>query len=442
MGISVLRKNNMNLNRKDVRQKRRYLPLTLLLGMLYIGAQHTEVWGYLWFPAVMSSPAWTEETGERLAVSFLTWNSPVLTYERLYGADTSEWYTGSRLLYARSSESDHAEDHDMEFVVLSNTEQALTVLEAAADPNAVTSVDATMDSAFGISADITEGTNEVPPSVDIQSMNRTMNGDWNLQPVYSRGELNDFNFLMDHCYTVDSTTYVDANEMNANTLLSMDMSLQQDSSDYQILIYHTHSSSETFADSRPGVLEDTPIGLGDTLTSLLEGYGYKVYHDRTVYDQINGKVDRNYAYTASGEAIDQILAEHPSIEVVIDLHRDGLNPHTHLVTDINGKPTAKIMFFNGVSRTVRNGELDYLYNPNRQANLAFSLQMYLTGEAMYHDYLRNIYIKGYQYNLDRRPKATLIEVGGQTNTVEEANNAMEPLAEILHQVLSGERAWE
>ena len=122
---------------------------------------------------------------------------------------------------------------------------------------------------------------------------------------------------------------------------------------------------------------------------------------------------------------------------MIDLHRDGVNENTHLVTDIDGRPTAKIMFFNGVSRTTSNGELAYLENPNRQANLAFSLQMYLTGTASYNDFLRRTYIKGYQYNLDRRPKATLIEVGGQTNTVEEANNAMIPLADILNKVLSG-----
>lgn len=255
---------------------------------------------------------------------------------------------------------------------------------------------------------------------------------------YSREQLSDFQFMIDNCYVVDSTTYVNREEMNVDTLLSMDMTMQQNNEDYQILIYHTHSSSETFADSRPGVLEDTPIGLGDTLTELLEGYGYRVYHDRTVYDQVDGKIDRNYAYTLSGQGIDRILAEHPSIEVVIDLHRDGVNENTHLVTNINGKPTAKIMFFNGVSRTISNGELEYLANPNRQANLAFSMQMYLTGASTYDDFLRRTYIKGYQYNLNRRPKATLIEVGGQTNTVEEAQNAMEPLAYILNQVLSGE----
>ena len=95
------------------------------------------------------------------------------------------------------------------------------------------------------------------------------------------------------------------------------------------------------------------------------------------------------------------MNKYDSIKVAIDLHRDGVNENTHLVTNINGKPTAKIMFFNGVSRTINNGELEYLANPNRQANLAFSMQMYLTGASTYDDFLRRTYIKGYQYNLNR-----------------------------------------
>lgn len=45
--------------------------------------------------------------------------------------------------------------------------------------------------------------------------------------------------------------------------------------EYKVLIYHTHGS-ETFADSRPGVIEDTVIGLGDELTRILEeDYGIR-----------------------------------------------------------------------------------------------------------------------------------------------------------------------
>ncbi|HRL33050.1 MAG TPA: stage II sporulation protein P, partial [Anaerostipes hadrus] len=54
---------------------------------------------------------------------------------------------------------------------------------------------------------------------------------------------------------------------------------------------------------------------------------------------------------------------------MIDLHRDGVPEGKHLVTEINGKPTAQIMYFNGLSRTVKNGNLDTLPNPYIEDNL-------------------------------------------------------------------------
>ena len=57
---------------------------------------------------------------------------------------------------------------------------------------------------------------------------------------------------------------------------------------------------------------------------------------------------------------------------------------------------------------------------------------------MYGDLLRRIYIRGYSFNLEKLPRASLVEVGAQTNTVEEAKNAMIPLAAILNSVLRKE----
>ena len=51
---------------------------------------------------------------------------------------------------------------------------------------------------------------------------------------------------------------------------------------------------------------------------------------------------------------------------------------------------------------------------------------------------RCIYLKGYRYNLHVRPRSILLEVGAQTNTVEEAMNAMEPFSVILDKVLKGQ----
>ena len=256
--------------------------------------------------------------------------------------------------------------------------------------------------------------------------------------VYDMEDLCDFEYLVSNCYIVASSTSVNPEELDAENLLNMDMSVDLESEDYKVLIYHTHGS-ETFSDSREGVTDDTIIGVGDELARILEeDYGIKVYHDRNVYDMVDGVLDRSYAYDLSGEAVDEILAQYPSIEVIIDLHRDGVDDSVHLVTEIDGRQTAKVMFVNGVSRLNVNGEIEEMYNPNKIGNLAFSLQMHLTGKKLYGDFMRNIYVSGYCYNLDRLPRAALIEVGAQTNTVEEAKNAMIPLASVIYSVLNGE----
>ncbi len=248
----------------------------------------------------------------------------------------------------------------------------------------------------------------------------------------SREKLNDFDYLVQNFYQVDRTTTVDGSQLNAEALLGKDMKLQQGNENVQILIYHTHSQ-EGYQDSVPGDTSTGVVGVAEYLTKLLrENYGFNVMHHTGEYDV----EDRDNAYSYAGPALEQILAENPSIEVVIDLHRDGVADTTHLVTEVNGKPTAQIMFFNGLSRTTANGDIPYLANPYLAENLAFSFQMKLAAEEYYPGFTRPNYLKGYRYNLHYCPKSLLVEVGAQTNTLEEAMNAMEPLAELLHKVLA------
>lgn len=248
---------------------------------------------------------------------------------------------------------------------------------------------------------------------------------------YSLDKLSDFDYLLSNFYVVDRTTTIDSTQLNAKTFLDKNMKVGHDNTTPQILIYHTHSQ-EAYADSKEGDKGMTVVGVGDYLTKLLtEQYGYNVIHHTGEYDVES----RDYAYTLAAPAIEQVLNENPSIDVVIDLHRDGVNENTHLATEINGKPTAQFMFFNGLSRTTKNGNIDYLYNPYIEDNLAFSFQLQLKANTKYPGLARNIYLKGYRYNLHFRPKSILLEVGAQTNTFEEAKNAMEPIADILSQVL-------
>ncbi len=249
-------------------------------------------------------------------------------------------------------------------------------------------------------------------------------------------QLKDFDYLLSHYYTVDEGTMADEQLLDAEVLLQKDLRLACDPSVPQILIYHTHSQ-EAFADSEEGKVEDTIIGMGELLAEELRNtYGYHVIHDVGVYDLVDGVMDRSAAYDYAREAVEQLLQENPTIEVIIDLHRDGVEGEK-FATEIDGKPASRIMFFNGISRDSADQPLSWLENPYIQDNLAFSLQLQLAAEELFPGFTRNIYLKAERFNLHLRPRSLLIEAGTQLNTVEEERNAMRPLADLLHRVLSG-----
>ena len=254
------------------------------------------------------------------------------------------------------------------------------------------------------------------------------------QAVYSRQQLQDEGFIRQTFYSVDPTTTTRAGQLNFDTLMGFDAVLKQDNSMPQILIYHTHSQ-ETYIDSIPNDESTSIMGVGERLSNILRTkYGYNVIHHMGKYD-VGG---REYAYSNAMADIEAVLAQNPSIEVIIDLHRDETNADTRLVTKIQNKTMAKFMFFNGLSYTKELGELTSLPNPYVQDNLSFAFQMQLFAEEYYPGLTRRIYLKGYRYNMHYRAKTLLIELGSQTNTVEEAMNSCEPLAHIISEVLNGE----
>lgn len=253
----------------------------------------------------------------------------------------------------------------------------------------------------------------------------------------SPDRLADYDFLLNNFYIVDENTDESAANLNAAQFLAEDFSLSHGPLEPQILIYHSHSQ-ETFADSREGEESDTIVGVGDYLTSLLtEKYGYQVMHIKEAFDMMSGELDRNKAYDYACDYVEKVLEENPSVEVVIDLHRDGVDEDRRLVTEINGKTTAQILFYNGLSYTNTQGQVDYLPNPYIPDNLAFSFQLEYQAALYYPDFYRGIYLAGLRYNLHLRKRSLLLEAGAQTNTVQEVKNAMEPFADILNRVLKG-----
>ena len=281
----------------------------------------------------------------------------------------------------------------------------------------------------------TQQTALIPESVEATAGTALSNFRPAVQQVQiDRTQLADYETLVRNFYAIDANTMAGSDQLSVEKLLGMDMTLPQEGDGPQILIYHTHSQ-EAFADSVPGDVNTGIVGVGECLTKILtEQYGYRVLHNTGQYDVET----RDNAYSRALPAVEQILAENPSIQVIIDLHRDEVAEETKLVTDIQGRPTARFMFFNGLSRTRKTGDIDYLANENQEANLAFSFQMQLKAAEYHPGLTRRIYLKGYRYNMHLRPRTLLVELGAQNNTVEEAINACDPLAHILDMVLKGE----
>lgn len=274
---------------------------------------------------------------------------------------------------------------------------------------------------------LTDKPEDYPVTAPVRNLNvRTI-----LEKTYPWSRLTDLNYLKSNFYIVNSSTVMTKEDFSAEQFVKWDFSMQK-SDEPQILIYHTHAS-ESFSDSRPGEKDDTVVGVGELLSSILtEKYGYGVIHDTTVFDRKEGKDNRSGAYDDAVKHVEEILKRYPSIEVIIDLHRDAGEKR---VVMLGEKQVARIMLFNGLSRNT-SGILEHLPNENLEANLAFSFQMKVLGDELYPGLMNRIFLKDYRYNMHLKEKYLLVELGTQKNTVEEAKNAMEPFADILAALLN------
>lgn len=250
---------------------------------------------------------------------------------------------------------------------------------------------------------------------------------------YDWGSLSEYETLLSTFYAVDSNALAGSDLLKLEELRGADLTISKADAAPQILIYHTHSR-EAFADSTAGDPSQSIVGVGEFLAQILEqDYGYGVLHHTEEYDTV-----RDEAYAKSLPALEQLLQENPSIQVVIDLHRDSGSPGRDMTVDIDGRKTARFMFFNGISRSRRTGDIAYLANPNLKENLAFSFQMQAAAGEYYPGLTRKIYIKQYRYNMHLKGRTLLIELGDENNTLEEAKNACYPIAHLLDLVLTGQ----
>ena len=361
---------------------------------------------------------WAVDFSLQRLKNFLTWRSPGIALEQK-AAEEEQLLEAEQQAYALQMENDSWKTEAAENTGTTEATEAAENTGTAEETQAEEKTDTENEETDAVTtAQAGEGGMSFPEYIQAARAGN--------QLIYSWDQLTDFEFVTEKFYQVHGNTTIYPSQLDLENFLKKDLSIERDTEGPQILIYHTHGS-EYFKDSDKENQDTLITGVGSVLEEILEEkYGYNVYHDTTVFPY-------NSSYSRGREKVQQLLEKYPGIQVVIDMHRDSA-PGTHLVTEIGGKPTAQIMFFNGMSQTV-NGPLTSRKNDNLPDNLAFSLQMKLAAEQLYPGFTRKNYLKAYRYNMDLMGRYTLIEVGAETNTLQEEINAMEPLAEILHRVL-------
>ena len=200
-----------------------------------------------------------------------------------------------------------------------------------------------------------------------------------------------------------------------------------------VLILHTHGC-ESFEDVSPGVWRTTDpeknmIAVGEELEKLLTDAGISVLHDRELHDYPS----YNYSYADSREAAQDYLAQYPSIQLVLDLHRDAADTDDGQLdtsATVNGKESAQILVVVG---TDENG----LDHPHWQDNLSLGLKLTAQLETFSPGISRYVSLRTERFNQDLGPHALLIEVGGAGNTLQEAKNAVSALADAIIALSAG-----
>jgi stage II sporulation protein P len=262
-----------------------------------------------------------------------------------------------------------------------------------------------------------------------------------LSPIHLEN-LRDPLFLRDSMYTVNTLTLFEPETFNADEFMAVDLRVNPQNlagNDPVVMVFHTHST-EMFADSDPNDMFTGIVGIGAYLTKLLNERGIPTMHYYTErFDIVDGKPQILGSYERQESYIRQILKDNPTIEVIIDLHRDGLLESTPLpITTINGQSTARLMFVHGLSLRNVNGvavPITNLPNPNLPTNLAFSFQMQMALNQSHPTLNRRIFLNAFRYSLHYLPKSLFVEVGDQRSTFTQAKNAMYPLADALNFVL-------
>jgi len=205
-----------------------------------------------------------------------------------------------------------------------------------------------------------------------------------------------------------------------------------DPSKPEVFIYHSHTS-ESYKPSDQDNFDPTKnvVAVGDIIQNELENnYGIATIHDKTIH---NAAV-YNEAYARSGETVNKYLTKYKDFKLIVDLHRDasaGNNPKPVSVS-LNNKSLAKVEFVIGTA------------NKNYQQNLSMTRKLINISQGLFPGLVRmgspndnGVYYWHSYFNQNKSANATLLEVGNEINTLDEAKTTGYYIARIIAEYING-----
>lgn len=219
--------------------------------------------------------------------------------------------------------------------------------------------------------------------------------------------------------------------LDTAALLTAPLKLNRNADEPLVLVMHTHAT-EAYCDA-PDYHSSDParsvIRVGQALCDRLNELGVRTIHDTTVYDA-EGYLD---AYEHSAEGISALLAQYPSIQIVIDVHRDAVEDaegnQLALTGLLNGEEVAELLLVMGT-------DVAGLYHPNWKENVSFALKLQLLGQRGADGVFRPLLLRASRYNQHLTPHSLLLEVGAAGNTLEQAEASAVFFADCLHELLN------
>ena len=225
-----------------------------------------------------------------------------------------------------------------------------------------------------------------------------------------------------------------------DALLTAPVELTLNDGQPRVLILHSHTT-ESFQQTADRYTETSPyrtldpghnmLALGEIVAEILESAGIGVIHDRDFHDYPS----YNGAYSHAAASTKAYLEQYPTIELILDLHRDAADTPTGQMSTsctVGGEKAAQLMFVLGTDKR--------LNHPDWEQNLSLALKLQVLLEKENPGICRDLTLSKNRYNQHLGAYALLIEIGAAGNTLEEAKIAARELAEAIAQLVQMQNA--